>query len=59
MPVWNILVGDAGGDIEHDDTALSVDVVTISQSTKLFLPRSVPDVKGDVSQVLGAVSILC
>lgn len=30
VPVGNILVGDAGGDVEHDDTALAVDVVPIS-----------------------------
>lgn len=37
MPVWNVLVGDSGGDVEHDDTALAVDVVTISQTSELLL----------------------
>lgn len=30
VPVGNVLVRDAGCDIEHDDTALAVDVVAIS-----------------------------
>lgn len=30
MPVGNVLVGDSGGDVEHDNTALAVDVVAIS-----------------------------
>ena len=30
MPVRNILVRDSGCDVEHDDTALAVDVVPIS-----------------------------
>ncbi len=30
MPVGDVLVGDSGCDIEHDDTALAVDVVAIS-----------------------------
>ena len=52
MPVWDVLVGDAGGDIEHDDTALSVDVVAISQTTELLLTCSVPYIELDLSEVL-------
>ena len=56
MPVWNILVGNTRGDIKHDDTALTVDVVAISQTAKLLLARRVPNVKCDISKVLAAVS---
>ena len=52
MPVWNVLVCDTGGDIKHDDAALPIDIVAISESTKLFLPRSVPDIELDTSVVL-------
>ena len=52
MPVGDVLVGDAGSDIEHDDTALAVDVVSITETAKLFLTSSVPDVKLDLAQVL-------
>ena len=45
MPVGNILVGDSGCDIKHDDTALSVDVVPISETTELLLSRGVPDIE--------------
>ena len=37
MPVWNVLVGDSTGDIEHDDTTLAINVISISQTTKLLL----------------------
>jgi hypothetical protein len=30
MPVGDVLVGDSGGDIKHDDSALTIDVVAIS-----------------------------
>lgn len=52
MPVGYVLVGDAGGDVEHDDTALAVDVVPVAQSAKLLLTRSVPDVELDLAEVL-------
>ena len=37
MPVWNVLICDSASNVEHDDTAMTVDVVPISQSTKLLL----------------------
>jgi len=52
VPVGNVLVGDTGGDIEHDDTGLTVDVVTITETTELLLTSSVPDIELDVTQVL-------
>lgn len=45
MPVGNVLVGDAGGDIEHDDRALALDVVSIAQATKLLLSGGVPHIE--------------
>ena len=52
MPIGNVLVGDSGRNVEHDDRALSVDVVTVSQSTELLLTSSVPDIELDWTQVL-------
>jgi hypothetical protein len=52
VPVGNVLVGDTGGDIEHDDTGLAVDVVTITETTELLLASSVPDIELDVAQIL-------
>lgn len=55
MPVGNVLVGDARGDIKHDDTALPVDVVPVSQPAEFLLPCRVPDIELDRSIVLKAV----
>jgi hypothetical protein len=52
VPVGNILVCDTRGNIEHDDTALAVDVVTITQTTELLLTSGVPDVELDLAEVL-------
>lgn len=58
MPGWDVLVGDTGSDIKHDDTALAVDVVSISESTKLFLTGSIPDIKLNRTQVLMIVGLV-
>jgi hypothetical protein len=52
MPVGDVLVRDARSDVEHDDTALAVDVVTITKATELLLPSSIPDVELDLAKVL-------
>jgi hypothetical protein len=56
MPVWNVLVCDTGGNIEHDNTALSIDVVTIAETSELLLSSSIPDIELDWAQVLSSVS---
>lgn len=57
MPVRNVLVGDARRHIEHDDAALAVDVVAITETTKLLLSSGVPHVELDSAQVLEPVRI--
>jgi hypothetical protein len=52
MPVGNVFVGDAGCDVEHDDTALSVDVVSVTETTELLLTSRIPDIELNLSQVL-------
>jgi hypothetical protein len=54
VPVGDVLVGDAGGDVEHDDAALAVDVVPIAQTAELLLPCRVPDVELDLAEILGS-----
>lgn len=49
VPLWNILVSDSGADVEHDDTAVAVDVVSISESTELLLASGVPNVEEDLA----------
>ena len=53
MPVGDVLVGDSGGDIEHDDTALALDVVAIAETTEFFLSSSVPNIEADGTEVGG------
>lgn len=52
MPVGNVLVGNAGCDIEHDDTALAVDVVAVAKATELLLAGGIPDVELNLTVVL-------
>lgn len=58
MPVGHILVGDSRCDIKHDDTALAIDIVSVTKTSKLLLPCSIPDIKLDVAQILRNISIL-
>ena len=53
VPVRDVLVCDTGGDVEHDDTTLSLDVVTISETTKLLLSCGIPNVEADGTKVGG------
>lgn len=52
VPVGDVLVGDAGGDIEHDDTTLAVDVVSITETTELLLSSGVPHIELNLTVVL-------
>lgn len=53
MPVGDILVGDTGSDIEHDDTALALDIVTVTKAAKLLLTSSIPYVETDGAEICG------
>jgi hypothetical protein len=52
VPVGDVLVGDTGSDIEHDDAALAVDIVSITKTSELLLSCGIPDIELDVAQVL-------
>jgi hypothetical protein len=52
VPVGDVLVCDARGDVEHDDAALAVNVVSIAEAAKLLLACRVPDVELDGAEVL-------
>ena len=51
VPVGHVLVRDTGGDVEHDDTALALNVVAITETTKFLLSSSIPDVEADRAEV--------
>jgi hypothetical protein len=53
MPVRNVLVGDARGDIKHDDATLALDVITVSETTEFLLASGIPDVEADGTKVGG------
>jgi hypothetical protein len=56
VPVGDILVSDAGGNIEHDDTTLAINVIPITETSKLLLSCGIPDIEFDLAQVLRDVS---
>ena len=51
VPVGDILVCHSGGHVKHDDGTLALDVVAISESSKLLLTCRVPHVEPDRSTV--------
>ena len=51
VPLGDILVGDSGGDIEHDDGCVCTNVVSLSESSKFFLSGGIPEGKLDGSKV--------
>jgi len=51
VPVGNVLVRNTGSDIEHDNTALPINVVSITKASELLLSCSIPDIELDVAQV--------
>jgi hypothetical protein len=57
VPVGNVLVCDARGDVEHDDAALAIDVVAVAKTAKLLLAGRVPDIELDGAEVLSCLSV--
>mmetsp|Transcript_6965 Transcript_6965/g.28358 ORF Transcript_6965/g.28358 Transcript_6965/m.28358 type:complete len:284 (-) Transcript_6965:50-901(-) len=51
VPRGHVLVGGAGGHVEHDDGALAVDVVAVAEAAELLLARGVPAVEADGTAV--------
>lgn len=53
MPVGNVLVGDTCRDVKHDDAALALDVIAITETAKFFLASGIPDIETDRAKVGG------
>ena len=51
MPIRDILVCDSRGDVEHNDTTLALNVVSIAETTKFLLSGGVPDVETNGAEV--------
>ena len=58
MPVGNVLVGDAGRDVEHDDGALTLDVVAVAKAAELLLAGGVPHVEAEIKKKVFAIDFL-
>ena len=52
MPVGDVFIGDSGGNVEHDDTTMAVDVVSVTKASELLLSCSIPDIELNITQVL-------
>lgn len=51
MPVGNIFVGYTGGNVKHDNSALALDVITISETSELFLASCVPNIESGMTNL--------
>ena len=49
VPLGNVGVGDTRADIEHDDTAVATDVISVSESSEFLLTGGIPNIEDDVS----------
>lgn len=47
VPIRDVLVGDTRGYVEHDNRALTLDIIPVSQASELLLPCRVPHVESD------------
>lgn len=53
VPGEDILVGHTGGDVEHDDSSLTADVVALAEVAETLLAGGVPAVEGELTIVGG------
>ena len=51
IPDWYILVSNATSHVKHDDGTLALDVVTVTETTKLLLASSIPHVEAEGTTV--------
>ena len=47
VPLGNVLVGDTGGDIEHQNCRVGTDVITLTEATEFLLAGGVPEGETD------------
>lgn len=57
VPIWHVLVRDSRGNVEHNNTTLSIDIVSIPQPTKFFLAGCIPNIELDLTQILEISSV--
>lgn len=53
MPVRNVLVGNTRSNVKHNNAALPLDVVSITQAAEFLLTGGIPDIEDDGAIVSG------
>jgi hypothetical protein len=51
MPIGDVFVRDSRCDVEHDNTTLPLDVISITETTKLLLACSIPNIEANSAKV--------
>ena len=51
MPVRYVLVGNSASNIEHDDGALTLDIITVSETAEFLLTSCIPHIEADLPAV--------
>jgi hypothetical protein len=51
VPVGHILVRDSRRNVEHDDSALALNIISIAETTELLLASCIPDVEADAAEI--------
>jgi hypothetical protein len=51
VPLVDISIGVSGGEVEHDDGTVGLDIVALSELSEFLLTSSVPNVKSDLSEI--------
>ena len=51
VPIWDIFVRDTGRDVEHDDRALALNIVTVTKASEFLLTCGIPNVEPDGATV--------
>lgn len=49
MPVGNVFVSYTSCHVKHDDSAVALNVVTVTEASKLFLASCIPNVEANLS----------
>mmetsp|Transcript_342 Transcript_342/g.396 ORF Transcript_342/g.396 Transcript_342/m.396 type:complete len:107 (-) Transcript_342:155-475(-) len=55
MPSGNILISETRSHIEHNNSALSVNIVAVTKTTEFLLTSSIPAVETDLTPIGGEI----
>lgn len=52
MPIGDVFVCDTRCHIKHDDTALTIDIISVAKTAEFFLASCIPDIEFYGAEVL-------